>query len=149
MLQPRQVQSFPSPQTGAGFAGCWHTSAKFHCTHLYRQEPVPKYIEQRKPFSAIINERTFTPRTKSFECFERAVSENNRMSIWGGGEKPSHQGCSLCCKEGPQKGTDKTNKTSTHRSCPFGEISDNCHLKKQSRQQEQKNRLQRMHHCQK
>lgn len=30
--------------------------------------------------------------------------------------------------------TDKTNKTTPHKSCSFGEISDNCHLKKQSRQ---------------
>lgn len=62
-----------------------------------------------------------------------------------------------CFKEETQKdalnpfsaSTDKTNKTTTHRSCSFGEISDNCHLKKQSRQQEQRTRLQRMHHCQK
>lgn len=34
------------------------------CTFRARQKPGPKYIEQRKPFSAIINEMTFTGREK-------------------------------------------------------------------------------------
>jgi len=60
-----------------------------------------------------------------------------------------------CFKEATQKDMLKlflpaqteTNKTTT-QSCSFGEISDNCHWKKQSSQRERRSGRQRMHHCQ-
>lgn len=87
------TSQIPSLQLGERFAGCWRSFIIY--TFTSRQRPVPKYIEQRKPFSAIINEKTFTPRTESFKCFESMVSENNRSNIWyWEGEKPLPQAIS-------------------------------------------------------
>lgn len=79
------TSQIPSLQLGERFAGCRRSFIM--CTFTSRQRPAPKHTEQRKPFSAIIDEKTFTPRTESLKCFESTVSENNRSNIWhwGGG----------------------------------------------------------------
>lgn len=74
LLPPGQVlclsldksNSFPRYRPRPGLLGAGAQPPSFlACTFIEpRQKPGPKYIEQRKPFSAIINEMTFTGRKK-------------------------------------------------------------------------------------
>lgn len=77
---PAFASQTPPLQLGESFAGCWRSFLTR--TFTSRPRPVPKHIEQRKPFSAVINEKTFTPRTQSLKRSESAVSENNRSNSW-------------------------------------------------------------------
>lgn len=73
-----------SPHTSNSF--CWQSF--IICTFTSRLRPVPKYIERRKAFSAIINEETFTARTESLKRSESSVSENSQSHICRGGDPP-------------------------------------------------------------
>lgn len=159
VLHLSQVQSLL--HSLGSFAGCWQSF--FLCTFTSRLRSAPNCTEQRKAFSAINNEETSSLPQQSLKCFESMGLEDNSSDIWywerGGtppppgaiSQKHVPRGFTLLygrdTKSPIEASTDKPNRSSPARSCSFGDISDNCHGKKQSRQREQRARLQRMLHC--
>lgn len=127
LLPPGQVlclsldksNSFPRYRPRPGLLGAGAQPPSFlACTFIEpRQKPGPKYIEQRKPFSAIINEMTFTGRKKKkVSNARRAHFQGITGPVCGGGGRepslnptsPSEVSCSLQgrdtkSKEGTQK----------------------------------------------
>lgn len=78
VLHLSQVQSLL--HSLGSFAGCWQSF--FLCTFTSRLRSAPNCTEQRKAFSAIINEETSSLPQQSLKCFESMGLEDNSSDIW-------------------------------------------------------------------